>query len=81
MPGSAQQIILPWVRIAILLTAVIVLCGVSFAINGAIIPQDAKHALIFQNALLLVVLGSAVIEHKFTKPADSLVNALMGLIT
>ena len=26
-------------------------------------------------------LGSAILEHKFTKPADSAVNALMGMIT
>jgi hypothetical protein len=40
-----------------------------------------KEALIFQNALLLIVLGSSVVEYKFTKPKHALINSLMGMIT
>jgi hypothetical protein len=44
-------------------------------------PHNPGDALIFQHGLLLIVLGSAVIEHKFTKPADSVVNVLIGAVT
>ena len=37
--------------------------------------------MVFQSTLLFVVLGSAVLEHKFTKPADSVVNSLMGMVS
>jgi hypothetical protein len=56
-------------------------CIVSYLVTGSIVPSDSRDALIFQNALLFVVLGSAIIEHKFTRPADSVVNSLMGLVT
>ena len=53
----------------------------SFFFTGSIIPQDPKDALIFQNALLLIVIGIALLEKYYTKPADSMVNSLMGIIT
>ncbi|MBI3853171.1 MAG: ATP-binding protein [Verrucomicrobia bacterium] len=49
--------------------------------TGEILPSDPKSSLIFQNALLLIVLGSALLEHHFTKPADSAVNGLMAMLT
>jgi len=78
---SSEQKILPWSRVAILLAALIALSFVSYRVTGAVIPSRPEDALIFQNALLLVILGSALLEHKFTKPADSVVNALMGALT
>jgi len=37
--------------------------------------------MIFQNALLLIVIGVALLEKYYTKPADSVVNSLMGMMT
>jgi hypothetical protein len=71
----------PWARVAILLAALIAACALSYYSTGAVIPTSARDALIFQSTLLFVVLGSAVLEHKFTRPADSVVNGLMGMVS
>lgn len=74
--------IAPWVRVLILILSVITICFLSWYFTGSIIPTSGDGStLIFQNALLLIVLGSAILEFKFTKPADSVVNSLMGIIT
>jgi len=67
--------------VAIVIVALVAICAISYGITGSVVPKEAKDILIFQNALLLLVLGSAVLEHKFTKPADSMVNGLMGTVT
>jgi hypothetical protein len=54
---------------------------VSYHVTGSTLPTNSKDALIFQNGLLLIVLGCALIEYKFTKPADSVVNSLAGMMT
>ena len=71
----------PWSRVTILLLFLIVALALSRYLTGSFLPTDPKQSLIFQGSLLLIVLGSAVLEHKFTKPADSAVNALMGIVT
>lgn len=71
----------PWTRVAILLTGLVAIALISRYLTGEFLPSDPKDALIFQNALLLIVLGSALLEYKFTKPADSAVNGLMGMLT
>jgi hypothetical protein len=71
----------PWTRVAILLTGLLSVALLSRLITGSFLPSDQKDQLIFQNALLLIVLGSAILEAKFTKPGDSVVNGLMGCIT
>ena len=71
----------PWVRIAIMLVAAVTIAFLSKHLTGSVLPADPKEALLFQNALLLIVLGSALLEHHYTKPADSVVNSLMGLLT
>jgi len=71
----------PWTRVLILVLAVFALAALAHYVTGEFIPTDPKTVLIFQNALLLIVLGSALLEHKFTKPADSVVNGLMGAVT
>ena len=73
--------ILPWVRILILVSALVCICAISYKTTGSIIPLNPKDGVIFQNALLLIVLGSALLEYKFTKPADSALNGLLGCIT
>ena len=71
----------PWTRVVILLASLFGLGFLAHYATGEYLPSDPKTSLIFQNALLLIVLGSALIDHRFTKPADSVVNGLMGAIT
>ena len=77
----AQQQVLPSVRITIMLVALVVAMALSWTLTGAVLPQDPREASLFQNTLLLVILGSSLLEHHFTKPADSVVNALTGIVT
>ena len=71
----------PMVRVFIMLTGLLCALLISWKFTGSPLPQDSKYALIFQNAMLLIVLGSAILEHFFTKPADSMINSLMAGIT
>lgn len=76
-----DHIVAPWVRVAIMLVATAAVASLSLYFTGSLFPQDPRQALMFQNALLLIVLGSALLEHHYTRPADSVVNSLMGFIT
>lgn len=71
----------PYIRVLVMLLALLAAFLISWEYTGSPFPEDAKHALVFQNALLLVVLGSSVLEHFYTKPADSMINALMAGLT
>lgn len=71
----------PWARIVILLVSLVAISVISLIFTGSVLPKEPRAALIFQNALLLIVLGSVLLEKHFTKPADSMVNALTGIIT
>lgn len=71
----------PWTRVVILLVSLTAIAAISRFATGAFIPSDPKDQLVYQNALLLIVLGSAILETKFTKPGDSVVNGLMGCLT
>jgi len=71
----------PWTRVAILVGSLLVWCFLSLRVTGSLIPADPRKSIVFQGALLLIILGTALLEHKFTKPADSAVNGLMGAIT
>jgi hypothetical protein len=71
----------PWTRVAILIGALIAAAGVSKWLTGSVVPSKPADALIFQSGLLLVVFGSAVLERKFTRPGDSAVNAIAGVVT
>lgn len=73
--------IAPWVRVFVLIVATSVAAVIAKVYTGDFLPTAPKEAILFQNALLLIVLGSALLERYYTKPADSLVNSLMGLIT
>ena len=73
--------IAPWVRILILVVATSVAAIIAKTYTGDYLPTAPREAVLFQNALLLIVLGSALLERYYTKPADSVVNSLMGLIT
>lgn len=76
-----QKTVQPWTRVIILIVGLASVLLISHWLNGSFLPSDPKDALIFQNALLLIVLGSAILEYKFTAPADSAVNGLMALLT
>jgi len=76
-----KDYIAPWVRVIILLSSAVVISSLSYLFTGSIIPREAQDALIFQNALLLIVIGVALLEKYYTKPADSMVNSLMGILT
>jgi len=71
----------PWSRVVIMLAGLVILFGLSWLFTGAMLPSKLEDSLVFQSALLMIVLGSAIIESKFTKPADSLVNSLMAILT
>lgn len=71
----------PWVRVGILIVSLLAAAGLSLYLTGSMVPTRAEDALVFQSGLLVVVLGSAILEHKFTRPADSVVNGLMGMIS
>lgn len=81
MREQETQQIYPWVRVGILLLALAIAFPLSRHLFGSWIPSDPRDALVFQGTLLLIVLGTAVIEHRFTKPAEAAVNGLMALIT
>lgn len=71
----------PWARVTVMLLGLLGALLLAWVLTGSVIPRDSKESLIFQNGLLLLVLGSAIIEHKFTRPADAVVNGLMGVVT
>jgi len=76
-----KEYIAPWVRVLILLVSMVAIFILSRIFTGSIIPKDARDILIFQDALLLIVIGVALLEKFYTKPADSMVNSLMGIVT
>lgn len=71
----------PMVRVFVMLTGLLCAVIISWKFTGSPLPQDPQYSIVFQNALLLIVLGSAILEHFFTKPADSMINSLMAGIT
>ena len=68
-----KDYVAPWVRVAILILSSTVIVALSYFFTGSVIPSDSGDALIFQNALLLIVIGVALLEKYYTKPADSMV--------
>lgn len=48
---------------------------------GSWFLPNPQFDLVFQNLLLTIVLGSTLIEAKFTKPADAFTNAILVLVT
>lgn len=75
-----QSEIKPWVQPTILVVSLGTLCCISFVLTGGVIPKNPTHALMFQTALLTVVLSASVVETHFTKPAEALVNALGAIV-
>jgi hypothetical protein len=75
-----QRIVAPWSRVVILLLALGIGLALSYWATGTLVPTRPGDTLIFQSGLLLIVLGSSVIEHQFTRPADAVVNSLTGSV-
>lgn len=71
----------PLIRLSIVVLSVVVLAVIARWSTGSFVPSDSLESILFQNALLLVVLGSSLLETHFTKPAEGLVNSLTALIT
>jgi hypothetical protein len=71
----------PWVRVAIMLLGIGTIAFLLWLHTGSILPKNTRDAAIYQNALLLIVLGSSLLEYKFTKPVDASINSVMALIT
>lgn len=71
----------PWTRVLVLFVALAAALWISYFYTGSALPENPKDSLVFQNALLLVILGSAVLELHYTKPADAVVNSLMGMVS
>ena len=69
-----KDYIAPWVRVAILIISAISIMVLSRIFTGSVIPSNPGDALIFQNGLLLIVIGVALLEKYYTKPADSMGN-------
>ncbi|MCH8497825.1 MAG: DUF87 domain-containing protein [Marinobacter sp.] len=80
-PKVADDYTKPMIRVFIMLAGLLCALIISWKFTGSPLPQDPQYAIVFQNALLLIVLGSAILEHFFTKPADSMINSLMAGIT
>ncbi len=70
----------PWVRVAILLVSLVAASVVAYRTTGAALPTSPQDSFLFQSALLLIVLGVSLVEHRFTKPADALINSLGGIV-
>jgi len=68
-------------RVIFLIVTVLVLLFLSLGITGVIIPDNAMQALIFQGSALLIVFGSLILEDKFTKPADAVINSFAVIIS
>jgi hypothetical protein len=78
---GSRKTVSPWARVVIIFSSLVAILIISRVVTGSIVPTQKNDILIFQNALLLIVLGSALLEYKFTKPADSMVNGLIGAVT
>lgn len=79
--ARVRESVRPWVRLTIVAVAVVALGAVAWATTGSPLPSDPEEALLFQNTLLLVVFGSALVEQHFTRPAEAIVNTTTALVT
>jgi len=69
------------IRVAFLLFSIVLVLILHRILTGSWCPINSNTTFIFQNLILMIVLGSTLIEAKFTKPVDALVNSFLVLIT
>jgi len=68
-------------RLFFLIVGFVVILLLAHTMTGNLIPSDNQQALIFQGGFLLVIFGSLLLEDKFTKPADAVINAIAVIIS
>jgi hypothetical protein len=68
-------------RLLFLVITLFLLGLISFTTTDEVIPTNSQQANIFQNGILLVLLGSLLLEDKFTKPVDVIVNGIASTIS
>jgi len=68
-------------RVFFLIFSVTLLLALHRILTGSWVPTSSDTTFVFQNLILMIVLGSLLIESKFTKPADALVNSIAVTIT
>jgi hypothetical protein len=68
------------IRIFFLILSIILAIIIHKILTNSWSPTDSKTTFIFQNLILMIILGSTLIEDKFTKPVDALINSFMVLI-
>ncbi|MBI4680845.1 MAG: hypothetical protein HY753_06505, partial [Nitrospirae bacterium] len=68
-------------RVFFLIFSVTLLVALHRILTGSWVPTSSDTTFVFQNLILMIVLGSLLIESKFTKPADALVNSIAVTIT
>jgi len=78
---NTQNYIHKHTRIVFLLISVVLLIILHRLLEKSWLPVDSNTTFVFQNLLLMVILGSLLIESKFTKPVDALVNSMMVMLT
>lgn len=67
-------------RLGILIIGAALLAYLSYRVTGRVVPVSNPEAAIFQSGLLMILMGSLLLEDKFTRPADAVVNAVTGLV-
>lgn len=68
-------------RVFFLLFSILIIFLLHHHLTGSWTPTETNTTFVFQNLILMIVFGSLLIESKFTKPADALVNSFLVLIT
>lgn len=76
----SQEGVAPSVRIGILSFFSVGIFLIARLLTGSFIPAKPGEQVVFLNGLLLVVLSSELVEHKFTKPADAAANAFLAVV-
>lgn len=74
-------VVKPWIRASIVVVSIVALGLIAWLTTGSPVPTEPEDALLLQNGLLLVVLGSTLLEPYFTRPAEALVNSLTAFVT
>lgn len=68
-------------RLVFFVFTLLALVAIHRWLTGNWYPAESSTSFVFQNLILMVVLGSLIVEPNFTKPSDALVNSLAVLIT
>lgn len=67
-------------RIAFLIIAIFLVIILHRLLSGSWVPNNSNITFVFQNLLLMIILGYSIVESKFTKPVDALMNSILVII-